>query len=225
MLRPELLTAFNKFTFLKLSSDGFTGFQKSDPNRLKYNVDINRATEYLCSVQIDKFAEELCKPQNIVITKGYISSSIEYADPVTAQFFNRRYTDPIIRRLHEFGINLRYLHLVRNKLPEIIRGTDENLTSDESTPKGPDDGRLLEEFLLSIMVCRVLKNHWRVESQNALNANPGKTPMDVVKNVSAEVLTQFCQNTSITNVNVETGIKETGPFWDVIIKKEFTVIR
>jgi len=57
-----------------------------------------------------------------------------------------------------------------------------------------------------------LKNHWRVESQNALNAYPGKTPMDVVKIVSAEVSTQFCQNTSITNVNVETGIKETGPF-------------
>jgi len=84
-----LLTAFNAVTGKKLSSDGFTGFQRSDPKNARYNEDLREATDYLCKEQIDKFAEELCKPQNIDITKNYISDSIEYASPVTAQFLNR----------------------------------------------------------------------------------------------------------------------------------------
>lgn len=89
MLRPELVRQFHK----PLSSDAHTAFGRDDA--ATHNAEVDEATQFLQTTVIPSFADTLTNKHHL---KQYTEGSI------------------LVRELHRWGINLRYMGLVRSKL-------------------------------------------------------------------------------------------------------------
>lgn len=114
MLRPELVRQFNK----PLSSDAHTAFGRDES--AIHNAEVDEATLFLQNTVIPAYAETLSNKQQL---KQYVDGSV------------------LVRELHRWGINLRYIGFVRSKLaPSNTAG---------------------RQLLLLEMVLRCLKNLFR----------------------------------------------------------------
>lgn len=89
MLRPELVRQFNK----PLSSDAHTAFGRDES--AIHNAEVDEATLFLQNTVIPAYAETLSNKQQL---KQYVDGSV------------------LVREMHRWGINLRYIGFVRSKL-------------------------------------------------------------------------------------------------------------
>eukprot|EP01125_Pyxidicula_operculata_P010592 TRINITY_DN3486_c0_g1_i1.p1 TRINITY_DN3486_c0_g1~~TRINITY_DN3486_c0_g1_i1.p1 ORF type:complete len:1904 (+),score=397.79 TRINITY_DN3486_c0_g1_i1:1-5712(+) len=149
MLRPELVIQY----LSPLSSDGLSSFQNADPNASDMNNDIKHATIYLHEKVIPNFAKWISN--NTTAMLALISESKEFVSD--SMWNSRQFTDPFLRRLHFNGINIRYLGSVRYHLKLISTDT------------------FHEEFILSLMAIRVIKNYWRKKVRNKISKNTSST--------------------------------------------------
>lgn len=89
MLRPELVRQFH----MPLSSDAHTAFGRDDA--ATHNSEVDQATLFLQNTVIPAYAETLSNKQQL---KQYVDGSV------------------LVREMHRWGINLRYIGFVRSKL-------------------------------------------------------------------------------------------------------------
>jgi len=132
MLRPELV----KENPSPLSSDAFTGWQ-TDPNSEQYNQDVVDATRKLLQI-INDYGAKLA-------TDNYMIKSI-----IDVSIIRIRNTidgwpvmDPIVRELHNRGINIRYLAYIVTVLIKNNSSKD------------------IIYYLLAMIIARSMKNLWK----------------------------------------------------------------
>ena len=123
MLRPELVRQFHK----PLSSDAHTAFGRDEA--AIHNAEVDEATLFLQNTVIPAYAETLSNKQQL---KQYVDGSV------------------LVRELHRWGINLRYMGFVRTKLAPTNSA-----------------GR---QILLLEMVLRCLKNLFRRKLRKQMEA-------------------------------------------------------
>lgn len=123
LLRPELVRQFHK----ALSSDAHTAFGRDDAQI--HNEEVDQATLFLRDTVIPAFAETLSIKQQL---KQYTDGSV------------------LVRELHRWGINLRYLGVVRSKLAPT--------------------NHIGRQLLLLEMVLRCLKNLFRRKLRKQMEA-------------------------------------------------------
>jgi hypothetical protein len=104
-LRPEFVKNWGGPA---LSSDAFSGWAQSDPNRSVFDADIEKAAKHLHTETIPKCAAYLSEKLSSAVNQGY---ALEL-DKLLQQFSS------ITDILHEFGVNTRYLGIVRDSMTE-----------------------------------------------------------------------------------------------------------
>eukprot|EP01124_Arcella_intermedia_P008410 TRINITY_DN152_c0_g1_i13.p1 TRINITY_DN152_c0_g1~~TRINITY_DN152_c0_g1_i13.p1 ORF type:complete len:472 (+),score=96.55 TRINITY_DN152_c0_g1_i13:1086-2501(+) len=183
MFRPEFVKSQPK----GLVSDGLTSWLSSDSNALEYNLDINEASNTLYQLTIPKYASYLCE-DILLKNKQFIEKSYERLK----KFEVNTMTDPepLVIDLHEKGINIRYIGLIRQLLKE-----------KDILGKGNSK---MSEFLLDLMILRSIKNLWRKKIKHKFSKKASSCNAACVA-VSLSVLNKLLKN--------ERGTSES-KFWD-----------
>jgi len=159
MLRPELV----KKSLEPLSSDAFSMWQEKDQREKELNNDVRKATDMLLKI-IKEFGEQIANDSHQI--EAIVTPSLNRIK--NPEFTGTPIQDPIIREIHERGINLRYLGLLINVIHE---------------KKGDDK---LINYLVGFIIARSVKNFWRENIRKTENKN--KTTYEICLDFTINVM-------------------------------------